>query len=156
MEPDNETLDKAYELVPHSYQWALQRFEAINGRLQNALTILATVPVLVLLIRSEFGDPSLDSWCFIVAIGIFGLAVLLGICTLFWGNLALISSTVIYKKNHLSRTRPDFQKWALETASNAFSHNRKVILWKARIAFGVGGSLPIVLALLALWAISAA
>lgn len=124
-------LDRAFEFVLPSYQWALQRFEAIDARLQGVLTFAVTItlagPVVgKLLVPNITGD---SIWL-AVALVTFGLAIVLGSAARVLGSVRLMSPTTLFNE-WLEESEREFDENAVYWAGQHLDRNVKIIGRKA-------------------------
>ena len=151
------SIDEAYGLVLPSYDWMLRRFEAIHGRLQNAVALTATVFFLSIpVIKSVVPDASFWSPCFWMAAAVFLAAIAFGGWALYWGgDLKVLHAETVYKR-HLHRSPMDFKVLILKAAGDAFSHNDAVVRRKALAALILMAALVVTLIFLTVWALTSA
>ena len=137
MEADS-TEHVAFPLAADSYNSMLQRYEAIHGRIQHAMSLIVTVFFLsVALAKSVNSDLSLMSPLFFAASVMFLVAMLIGSFVLYGGvwetlNLKVAHPRATYEAIGYAPT--EFRRYILDRAVRSFEHNCKVILYKARIA----------------------
>ena len=149
----NETIDEAYALIVPSYNWMAQRFEAVNSRLQNAVSALIIAPLLAVpIIKALAVNATVDCWL-IIALLVFAAGIGCGIGAMYYGDLMLLSPTVI-RDRFLDDSPSDFKQGMLNTAARAFTKNRKLVRLKAQIAVGLLIPLLIGFALLAVWGLT--
>ena len=153
---DDTTIGAAYDLIPHSYAWTLQRFEAIHNRLQSAIALTATIPVFAItIIKSLEPKVSLESYLFILAVGLLFVSMLVGIVTLYCDGLTVLRFKTLHD-HYLDLSPSEFSKDVFRHASRHQERNIKIILVKSRIAAGLMAVLVLALVLLASWAITPA
>ena len=146
------SIDEAYGLVLPSYDWMLRRFEAVNARLQNAVALIATVPVLsISAIKALVPAAPFKCWWLIAAITVFVAAAAVGIATLYRSGLELLDPKAVHEE-HLHLSPSDFKKQMLEEAGESFDSNLSVVLYRARMALGLMIALVFGLGFLAVWA----
>lgn len=124
------SLDLAYEYVIHSYDWARDRMDKINGRLQAmqgaVVGVALAVPVFVKAVAGEGTPVGFDSTWFIVSMVLFALAMIVGLIAQAWGTLILAEPKVFHDK-YLGFDEKTFKKHALKYAGEHSTKNHETI-----------------------------
>ena len=119
------SVDLAYEFVKPSYDWMLNRFQAIDSKIQGLLTfataITAAIPVFAKAIHVNFSS----AW-FYAAIIIYVLFAVLGIVGLRFGKVRLINPEILYNR-WVNKTIWQFQKDGIYFAGKDFKDNKNLI-----------------------------
>lgn len=122
----------AYEFVKPSYDWMLNRIEAMNSKIQGLLTlataVTATMPILA---KAMFDNLNFQSVWFLGAIATYLLLAIVGIYGLRKGEIKLIHPKVLYDK-WLEDTLWEFRKDAIYFAGQHLDHNKKIVGAKSR------------------------
>lgn len=151
--PEHPSIHEAYGFVLPSYDWMLRRFDAVNGRLQNAVSLVATVPVLsISIIKALMPAARIDSPWLIAAVAVFASAALAGTTMLYKGKDLKVMRPGTIHKRHIDRQPADFKERMLKYAGGAFDHNLSVVLFRARAALLIMLALMAGLILLVVWA----
>ena len=131
---DMPGLDRAYDFVQPSYQWALARYEAGNTRLQTMLTVVASVSLAVPTLAKLLDDSLLfaDKW-FALACVAFLAAMAIGVYGRHAGTVVLADPRVLLR-GWLSLPEAQFKYDALYWASDHFAHNVGAVERKWRCA----------------------
>ncbi len=138
------TIDDAYGFVALSYDWMLRRFEAVNGRLQNAIAVTATVPILAVPVIKAL-IPEVEFWSppwLAGALVVFLVGMVLSVWALHQGDLTLMNLQFVHDSD-LGKQPPDFKKAMLKTAARHLKMNGSVVRRKA----GAAGAVLILLVL---------
>ena len=127
----------AYDFVLPSYQWAQDRLDAVDSRIQTlqafAASITAAAPILAAAIVKNI---EFDSVWFALALVAFGLTVVTGAIARAWGSVTIVSPKHLY--NHwLNFSEWDFKKNAIYFAGQHLETNRTLINRKAKVAGGM-------------------
>ncbi len=146
------SIEDAYSFVAPSYDWMVRRFEAINGRLQNSVALIATVPVLSnSIMKALVPAASIESWWLIGAIFVFVFGAAIGTLALYRGGLELLDPKIL-REDYLDLLPSEFKKQMLEIAGEFFDSNLSSVLCRARIALGLMIAPVVGLGLLVIWA----
>jgi len=117
----------AYEFVKPSYDWMLNRFEAMNSKIQMLLTFATTVTVAVpIFAKAIFDGIDLNSGWFYGAIICYVLLAISGIIGMRLGKLSLVHPMKLYDE-WLKDSPWEFQKDSIYFAGKDFEDNKKVI-----------------------------
>jgi hypothetical protein len=127
-------VDLAYPLVAMSYDMAVRRFDAMDGRLQTIMAFIvatsATVPALAagrgLHFRSNY---------FYAAIGCFAVAVVVGTVARLYGKLRVLVPREAF--NHwLHKPEWEFKMDFINHSAADFEHNSTLVerKWKCSVA----------------------
>ena len=137
------TLVLAYDFVRSSQEWALQRLQAANSRLQTLFAVAAVLTVAAPLLSGVFeAGPELDSPLLIAAVLAFGLLSLTALAGLAPNVPRLISAASVLER-HLSKSEWQFMTDMLSQAAENESYNEKLLQLKDR----AGGLMTLLLAL---------
>ena len=127
----------AYEFVIPSYQWLIQRLDAVDLRIQTLQAFSATVTLAApILAATVVSDIDLQSPWFIGALPLFVLTVLIGVLARMWGRLKLLSPQNLYDM-YLEDSDWTFRNDVLYYAGEHFESNRSLINKKGFIADGM-------------------
>ena len=149
--PEHPSTEEAYGFVAQSYDWMLRRFEAVNGRLQNTVSILVTLPLLAIpLIEAAVDNVSFASGWFVGALSVFFAAAVVGMGAMYWSGLTLMDPKTIHE-NYLDLPPSDFKREMLRRAGKHFERNLFVVGRKADVALGLLAALVAGAALLVVW-----
>jgi hypothetical protein len=124
-EPKYPSVGLAYEFVKPSYDWMLNRLQAIDSKIQGLLTfataITAAIPVFAKAIHVNFSS----AW-FYAAIITYVLFAVLGIVGLRFGKVRLINPEILYNR-WVNKTIWQFQKDGIYFAGKDFKDNKNLI-----------------------------
>ena len=150
------SVDLAYEFVKSSYDWMLNRIEAMNSKIQGLLTLAtamtATMPILT---KAMFNDVDFQSGWFYGAITTYLLLVIIGIYGLRMGGVRLIHPKNLYEK-WLSDSKWEFKKDIIFFAGQDFETNKKVIDSKSLLRDTMNVLLLVELLIVIFWIAAAA
>ena len=131
LESQYPSVDLAYELVKSSYDWMLNRIEAINSKIQGLLTlataIAAAMPILA---KAMFANVDFQSMWFYGAMVTYILLVVIGTFGLSMGRVRLIHPKNLYAK-WLSDSTWEFKKNTVYFGGQDFEDNKKIIELKS-------------------------
>ena len=141
----------AYDFVVPSYDWALRRYEASNGRLQNVVALTLTVTTAVPIL-SRFVAPDADilSPLFLAAVSIAAMVVIGGALSVSLGELALASPARLFQE-HLGAGRWEFKKNQIYWAGQHLEANIRQVNRKVRVAFALTVAFSAEIGLLIAW-----
>jgi len=137
MNAKRESINEAYEFVQPSYAMLVDRLDAVDGRIQStqnfAATLTFAVPALSKAVfpnQTNFGSP-----LFIIALGLFGVILLLGVVAQSWGRaMRIIDPSKLYN-DWLGYTSADeFKGRMIGYAAKDYSDNRKIVNRRANFA----------------------
>ena len=153
-EQSTEAVDHAYGFVLHSYEWELQRFEAMHKRIQGIVTIAITAPVLMIpIIRSLSQNIQLELGWLIGVVAMVLVTIMGGAFALHRGDFRLPSPK--YLHDHcLDLSSSDFKRRVLKHAGENLEHNTDLVRCKAWAATALAGLLIGELVLLVLWSLT--
>ena len=120
-----------YEFVIPSYNWALQRLDSAERRLQGLLLYLATltfaIPVATLAIAGE--DNQLDGldWTAKAAVGCFILATIVGLFARLRGHLLIADPGAMYERREGDKSREAFRLNRVCKSGDDLTQNRRVV-----------------------------
>ncbi len=124
MEEQYPSVELAYEFVKPSYDWMLNRIEAINSKIQNLITFATTLTAATpILIKAVFDNVVFDSVLFYLAMVCYVLIAVIGIIAL-RGSVRLINPTILYNK-WLDKSPWKFKKDNVYWAGVDFNENKK-------------------------------
>lgn len=147
-------LDRAYDFVQPSYQWALTRFEANNTRLQNLLTAITSVSLAVPALAGALNEAlSFDNAWFKLA----GIAFLLAVAAGFYGRQAgaVCLADPRELRAWLTLSDAQFKHDALYWAGEHLARSTAAIKRKWRCATFALALFVVEVALLLVWALGA-
>ncbi len=121
------SVDLAYEFVKPSYDWMLNRIEAMNSKIQGLLTLATAVTAAMpILAKAMFDSVDFQSVWFYGAIATYFLLVIIGICGLRMGGVKLVHPKKLYEKR-LSESIWEFKKNTIYFSGQDFEQNKKII-----------------------------
>lgn len=127
LEPQYPSVDLAFEFVKPSYDWMLNRIEAMNSKIQGLLmlatAVTAAVPVLA---KAMFNNLDFKSAWLLGAIAIYLLLTIIGIYGLRKGGVKLIHPMKLFDE-WLSDTQWEFRKDAVYFAGQHLEQNKKIV-----------------------------
>jgi hypothetical protein len=127
LEEQYPSVDLAYEFVKSSYDWMLNRIEAMNNKIQGLLTLATTITAAMpILAKAMFTNVSFQSVWFAVAMVIYILLVIVGIIGVSTGTVRLIHPMNLYEK-WLSDSPFDFKKDTIYFSGQDFEDNKKAL-----------------------------
>ncbi|MEX2237279.1 MAG: hypothetical protein WEB00_07075 [Dehalococcoidia bacterium] len=123
-------VDRAYDFVLPSYQWALQRFEAIDSRLQTLQTFSATLTIASpVIVATVVDEPDFRSAWFGLAIASFVLLVATSALARAWGAITVANPAEL-DRAWLDYSENEFKRNAIYWAGQHFEANARVTYWK--------------------------
>lgn len=123
----------AYEFVKPSYDWMLNRIEAMNSKIQGLLMLATAVTGgIPILTKAIFDSVDFQSVLFYGAMGLYILLVVIGTVGLSMGGVKLFHPKLLYEK-WLSNSIWEFKKDAIYFAGQNFEDNKKIINAKSRL-----------------------
>lgn len=144
----------AYDFVLPSYQWAQQRLDATDLRIQTLQAFAATVTLAApILAATVVKDIDLQSAWFIAALALFVVTVVLGAVVRAYGRLELMSPKRLYDR-WLGDSEWEFKKDAIYFAGKHFEANRSLINKKGLLADGMTVLFVVETALLLTWVLA--
>jgi len=127
LETQYPSVDLAYEFVKPSYDWMLNRIEAMNSKMQGLLMLATAVTGgIPILAKAIFDNVDFQSVLFYGAIGLYVLLVVIGTVGLSMGGVKLFHPKLLYEK-WLSNSIWEFKKDAIYFAGQNFEDNKKII-----------------------------
>ena len=127
------SVDLAYEFAKSSYDWMLNRIEAMNSKLQGLLTLATAVTAaMTILAKSIFDNVDFQSALFRGAIAAYILLVFIGTFGLCKGGVKLVHPKNLYEK-WLSNSTWEFKKDTIYFSGQDFEDNNKIIEAKSRL-----------------------
>jgi hypothetical protein len=150
IEAQYPSVELAYGLVKASYDWLLNRLDAVNSRIEFLLTFVASITVAApVFVKVVFNDITFGA-LFYAAIGVFSFSAIVGIAGRMYSGLKLISPEKVYNK-WLMWSEWEFKKNALYWAGQDFNHNASLVNRKANFAIAMSLLLIVGVLLLVLW-----
>jgi len=127
----------AFEFVLPSYQWMLNRLEAVNNRIQILLAFVMTLTfALIGIALNNRRQLDFSSCWFYLAASLFILLIGAGIVARSWGGIMLSDLGVFYAKwLHLSEW--EFKKDMISFAAKQFDWNKSLVNGKANALIGL-------------------
>ena len=116
----------AYEFVKPSYDWMLNRFEAMNSKIQGLLTFATTITVAIPIFKAVFDGIHFNSGLFYGAIISYVLSTIIGTLGMSLGKINLVHPMKLYNR-WLGDSPWKFQKDSIYFAGQDFEDNNKVI-----------------------------
>ncbi|MFC2035106.1 hypothetical protein ACFLUJ_03170 [Chloroflexota bacterium] len=127
LESQYPSVDLAYEFVKPSYDWMLNRIEAMNSKIQGLLTLATAVTAAMpILIKAMFDNVDFQSVWFIIAIATYFLLVIIGIYGLRMGGVKLVNPKKLYERR-LSESIWEFKKNTVYFSGQDFEQNKRTI-----------------------------
>lgn len=147
------SVDLAFDFVKPSYDWMLSRVETINGKIQNLITLAASLTIAVpVFVKAVFASPGFNSPFFIAALCIFLGVTVFGVIGTRMGTVLLPHPGIFYKE-YLSFDHWTFQQTALYWAGEAFSKNKRLVERKGMIRDMMSLALMTEIICLVLWVV---
>lgn len=143
----------AYEFVLPSYEWAMKRLDAVDGRIQTLQTlIIGTTLAVPVFARAVLPETSLDfgSVWFVLALLAFVLSIGTGMVARASGTIKLLSPDKLYER-YLSKDQEQFKKDVLYYAGAHAVDNHRLVLFKGRAQSIMTGLFLAEVILLVLW-----
>ena len=145
------TLELAYGLVLPSYEWALQRLDAIDARLRHIATLAASITAAVPLAMAAIVESvSFTPW-FVVGVAIGVVTLVLSTYAQTAGGLILLDPAKIRPK--LTMTPDEFRDYLLDHAGRHRATNGKVINARGHWAMGLSGLVAVEVGVLTVWVV---
>lgn len=92
------SVDLAYGFVLPSYQWAQQRLDAVDSRIQTLQAFAASITVAAPVFAAAIvTDIQFGSIWFVLALCAFGITVVAGAIARAWGTVQIISPQRLYQ-----------------------------------------------------------
>ena len=133
LESQYPSVDLAYEFAKSSYDWMLNRYEAINSKIQGLLTLATAVTAAMpILAKALFNNVDFQSVWFYGVIVTYILLVTIGIYGLSMGRIKLVHPKNLYEK-WLSDSAWEFKKNIIYFGGQDFEDNKKIIEAKSRL-----------------------
>ena len=131
------SVDLAYGFVLPAYQWAQQRLDAVDSRIQTLQAFAASITIAAPVFAAAIvTDIQFDSIWFVLALGAFGITVVTGAIARAWGTVQIISPQRLYQAwLHLSEW--EFKKNAIYWAGEHFETNRTLVNGKGWVPMGM-------------------
>ncbi len=144
-------VDNAFQFVLPSYDWAHQRFAALDTRIQQISLMSATLTVGAPLIAKAVAPTAdLTSAWVLGALGLGSLVVVLGAVGQTLGGLRQVSLAKLYQRN-LHKTEWTFQKDLVHLAAKNQRSNLKAIQRRGRLASVLSAGIAGQVICLAVW-----
>ncbi len=132
--PKYPSTDSAYDIAIKSYDWCLDRSNAIDDTIDKLLAWISSVSIAIpTFVFGQHIRGSLDSKWLRTAAILFVGSIVAGIATKVIGSLALISPSELHAK-HLHKDEQTFKIDIVYWAGKAFNHNQNLVNWKGRIS----------------------
>ena len=149
--PDQPTVSDAFSFVLPSIEWSLQRFAAIDGRIQQIMTVAATLTVMSPIAgRAVFPYIQFLDIFFLAAV-VFGLFIITrGAYALTHGGLQLLDVEPM-RRNHLAKASGRFQRDIITVAGRIQNVNGARIDRRAEVAELLARALAAEALLLVFW-----
>lgn len=146
-------LDLAYDLLPATYDWTLQRLTTMENRIQALIILsasfLLTGPALVALAADNV---SFDSAVFWLALGVAMLNLAGGVFARQWGKIQLPGPRSV-RGGWLELSATDFKREYIRVANEHIGHNLKLVNYKGTVAVWMSGAFLLETLLLVIWGI---
>ena len=127
-------LDLAYDLIPATYDWMMQRLNAMESRIQALIVLsagfLLTGPALVAVAVESV---TFDSLWFYLALATSIVNLITGAAMRIWGELKLPGPRRV-DSGWLSLNAGEFKWSSLWWAEQHFNENARLLRWKGRSA----------------------
>jgi hypothetical protein len=130
------SVDLAYEIALKSYDWAIQRLDAIEARVDQLLAWFSAVNLGVISIiatQAPSSQITFRSTWFYVAMVLFLITISLGFYSKFRRELTLIDPKKLYEET-MHKTPWEFKKDSIYWAGKHSGSNRDFIAWKANLS----------------------
>jgi hypothetical protein len=127
----------AYDIAIKSYNWAIQRSDAIDGSIDKLLAWITSITIgIIAIISGKEMFMSVYSIWFYLGMGSFIIAILIGVYSKVRGSLNLLSIGIIYEQ-YLHLGEWEFKKDIIYWAGEAFQKNQKYINWKGKLSIAM-------------------
>ena len=121
------SVDLAYEFVKPSYDWMLNRIEAVNNKIQGLLTLATAITfAMPIFTKAIFDAVDFKSVWFYGAIVAYILLVSIGIFGIRMGKVKLVHPQKLYEQ-WLTDSTWEFRKDTIYFAGLDFEDNKKII-----------------------------
>lgn len=126
--PDEEypAFDLAYDFVLPSYQWAAQRYDSMDGRIQGVQLVSLSVFAALSGVGRLISGADVSSPFFVLAVAYLALLLIWGFYARQSKTVTLIDPKTLYRKRYAD-TKPEFKRIVLYWAGEHFSKNRHVV-----------------------------
>lgn len=128
-------VDIAYEYVRTSYDWAAQRLDAVDSRIQYTITLASAVVVtLPTIVVAMFEDAKpAGSFFFLLAVAAFILMIPIGVLGRYLTDLKVIDPSKLYD-GWLHYQPLEFKRLLVYWAGEHFKRNIRIVAIKGRFA----------------------
>lgn len=141
----------AYDIALKSYDWAIQRSDAIDNRASKLLAWISSITIGVIAIMySKTPLTTFQNNYFYTAMVVFAIAVILGAVIEFITYVRFISPQKLYEE-YLHYEEEEFMRYIIYFAGQAFQKNLKLINRKGYILGTMLVLFLVELALLGIW-----
>jgi len=132
--PEYPGVDRAYDFVLPSYNWALDRLKAVDSRLQEIMAYAATLTFASPIVAGAvLKKPEYNSPCFYGSLALFVVVIAIGLYFRARGNLHLVTPAALYDL-WLYKDEPTFKKDAVYFAGKHMAMNQRLINRKGHAA----------------------
>lgn len=147
-----QALDLAYEYIIASYDWARDRLDKVNDRLQALQSIVVAVTLAVpVFVKSVLGETAnFASIWFILPMVLFVLTTAIGLVAQASGTITLLNPKVLHDK-YLGFDEEEFKKNALRYAGEHSEKNHKTVRRKGNAMGWMTGLFIAETVLLVIW-----
>lgn len=134
VEQNYPSVDLAYDITLKSYDWAIQRYDAIDNTIDKLLGWISSITLgVIAIVATKEPQPNFQDCAFYVAMFFFGITVVSGVATKVWGSLSLINPQDVYNK-YLTLVKSDFKKKVVFFGGKAFKRNQTIVNHKGKVS----------------------
>src|SRR5437016_12306315 len=128
----SDSIELAYPIAVNSYDWAAQRYDAVDARIQTILSIGMTGTLAMPVAFSALKLSVVRPWAAYLASALFVLAVCIGTYARLCGDLKLVTPKVLYEK-WLGFEASEFKRNLVYFAGQHMEQNRAAIAYKHKL-----------------------
>jgi len=127
----------AYEIAMKSYDWCIDRSNAIDGEINKLLAWIsgATIAVPTFIFTQHFRESFNPCWLGFSILS-FLASIVLGMSTKIFGSLELLDPKK-FDEIHLAKTELIFKKDILLWTGEVFERNQGLVNWKGKISMAM-------------------
>lgn len=143
-------IDLAYDFVLPSYQWALQRWEALDSRLHTLLAFATGLTVAGPTLAAVVNETVILTRPFWLALAVFGVLAFVGLFTRTLGTLVIIDPKILAAE-WTGLSGQDFKLHMLDVAGEHAAYNQRRVNLKGHLVTAMTVLFLIEAALLTWW-----
>ncbi len=141
----------AYPIAVNSYEVSAKRLDAMDGRLQTILTLVATVSALIPTIANNRGVTFNSGWFFAAAF-IFLIIIGLGTYGRLCGDMKVLKPSSLFE-SWLHLEKWEFEKEMIRFAAEDFDENISLSEFRWKITAAITALFALEVALAAVWVV---